>query len=259
MNKKTKKNQKGLDIRNLTVRVGEKKIIHDVNLFIHPGETHILMGPNGSGKSTLLYALMGHPRYSVEKGNISLNGISLNTLLPEQRAHKGLFLGFQHPREISGLKSAAFLLSLHRTLSKNRNEKKHTDSPLSFMKELKERARALSLNEKDLGRCLNDGFSGGEKKKMEILQMIVSKPTIALLDEIDSGVDVDSLQSILAALRDAQKRFGMGVLLVTHNPRMCSLLDFDRVHMMANGTIVESGDAKLAAKIEKQGYKSINN
>lgn len=249
--------ERGLSLKNIFVSVDNKKIVYDISLTIQPGELHFLMGPNGSGKSTLLYALMGHPKYEITQGKAMLGGKSLFGMPSEKRACSGLFLGFQQPREISGLKTISFLLSLKRIHASRHSKKKIVNSPTEFMKQIREYAQSISLPEHELGRSLNEGFSGGEKKKMEILQMMVSEPRIALLDEIDSGVDIDSLKSILSTVQTVQKKFGTGILLVTHNPHVLSLMRPDKVHVMMNGKISASGDLHLAERIEKEGYKFI--
>ncbi len=253
-----KKSNKGLVLDNVSISVSGKQIVHDVTLSIKPGELHILMGPNGSGKSTLLYALMGHPQYVITKGTALVSGTVITKLPPEKRAHKGLFLGFQQPREIQGLRTAAFLRSLSLLYSGNKSSKKQ-QNPLEFMKQAREYMSVVQLDHDFLGRSLNEGFSGGEKKKMELVQMMVVKPTIALLDEIDSGVDMDALKSICSTIKMLQKKYKIGILLVTHNPRVLSHISPDRIHIMKDGTIYESGGKKLAQRIEKEGFKKVVN
>jgi len=253
---KVKKLSKGLVLQGVSVNVAGKQVVHDVTLSLNPGEVHVLMGPNGSGKSSLLYALMGHPQYGITKGTVSLGGTILTKLPPEKRAHKGLFLGFQQPREIQGLRTAAFLRSLHLLHSKNKTSKKQ-QNPLEFMKQAREYMHAVNLDQDFLGRSLNEGFSGGEKKKMELVQMMVIKPKLALLDEIDSGVDMDALKSICATIKILQKKYKIGILLVTHNPRVLSYISPDYIHIMQDGTLRESGGKKLAQRIEKEGFKKV--
>lgn len=243
-----------LEIQNLHANIGELKILNGINLTIRSGEIHAIMGPNGSGKSTLCNVLMGHPKYTVTKGLAKFNGKEILKLEPNERANLGLFLGFQHPIEVAGVSLGNFL-----RLAKNLNLKATGEkqiSPMEFMPIFKKTVDLLKMDEKFITRSVNEGFSGGEKKRAEIVQMAVLRPKIAMLDEIDSGLDIDAMKIVAKGIVETFKKTGLGLLLITHYQRLLSYITPDFVHVMAKGRIVQSGDKKLAKKLEKEGYKN---
>ena len=233
-----------LEIKNLHVSVNDKEIIKGLSLTIKEGEIHALMGPNGSGKSTLSYAIMGHPRYVVTKGEILFNGQNILDLKTNERAKLGLFLCFQYPLEVQGVRMTNFL----RIASDNK------ESVVEFSKRLKEDMKLLKINDSFSNRYLNDGFSGGEKKIGEILQMAVLKPKIAILDEADSGLDIDALKVVANGVNHAMKTSPLGVLIITHYQRILDFVKPDFVHIVVDGKIKKSGGAELAEKLEEEGY-----
>ncbi|MCE9600385.1 MAG: Fe-S cluster assembly ATPase SufC [Spirochaetia bacterium] len=239
-----------LEIRNLHVNVEDKEILKGVNLVLPPGEIHAIMGPNGSGKSTLSYTLMGHPRYRVTSGDILLNGESIINDKPDERARKGVFLCFQYPTSIPGVTLPNYL----RTVLKNVRGQEVVIK--DFRKELKETMAKLAMNEDFLKRYVNDGFSGGEKKRNEILQMALMKPRLAILDEVDSGLDIDALRIIAENLQDMRSA-DRSMLLITHYQRILNYLTLDRVHVFAQGRILVSGGRELAERLEKEGYEGV--
>lgn len=238
-----------LEIKNLHAEVDGKKILKGINLEIRSGEIHAVMGPNGSGKSTLCNVLMGHPKYTVTRGTAKLNGKNVLKLDPDERAKLGLFLGFQHPLEIPGVSLSNFL-----RLAKNAISETSTP-PLEFMKIMKEQAKKLKVDETFISRSVNEGFSGGEKKRAEIIQMAVLEPKIALLDEIDSGLDIDALKTVAQGIKENFKIRQTGILLVTHYQRILNYVIPDFVHIMSNGRIIKSGNIKLAQQLEAHGYE----
>lgn len=239
--------KKTLEIKNLHVQTKEgKKIINGLSLTINKGEIHALMGPNGSGKSTLAQALMGHPSYITTKGKILLDGKDITALSPDKKALLGLFLAFQYPIEVPGVNFASFL-----RMAINEKSSKRI-SPLAFNNELTEKAEELSVYSDITQRSLNEGFSGGEKKKAEILQLSILKPDFAILDEPDSGLDVDALKHIAKVLNNLQ--FPIGILLITHYQRILHFVKPQKIHIMVKGQIIKSADADLAQEIEKEGY-----
>lgn len=238
-----------LDIRNLHISVDGKSIIKGLNLKVRKGEVHAIMGPNGSGKSTLANTIMGHPRYKIESGDILFNGESILNDSPDERAKKGLFLSFQYPCEIPGVTLSNFLRMAHNSL---RNE---TISVMDFRKVLEEKMKALNMDSAFAKRYLNDGFSGGEKKRCEILQMAVLNPTIGILDETDSGLDVDALKVVSEGINVLNKNgSGQGVLLITHYQRILRYIKPDHVHVLVDGKILKSGGHELAETVEEKGY-----
>jgi Fe-S cluster assembly ATP-binding protein len=255
-----------LVINNLHVETIEgKKILEGVSLAIKKGEIHAIMGPNGGGKSTLAQVLMGHPGYVITKGTIHLNGVDIAFLSPDLRAKHGLFLGFQYPVEVSGVNFSSFLRmainenqelrSTPRVLPTSRGRKNQGKkvSPIAFRNLLEEQAKPLMFRE-DIGkRSLNEGFSGGEKKKAEILQMALLRPDFAILDEPDSGLDVDALKYIAKTLTSLD--FLYGLVLITHYQRILQYIKPDFVHILVQGNIVKSGDYTLAKEIEEKGYE----
>lgn len=237
-----------LEVKDLRVSVAGKSILNGINICIKPGEIHCLMGPNGSGKSTLSYALAGHPLYSITDGHALLNGKDVLSIPAHERAKQGLFLAFQYPQEIQGLNMGHFLFSM----AKARDP---TLSPLKFKTMLDQVVQTLGFDTRFLERQLNVGFSGGEKKRAEILQLLLSKPTLAVLDETDSGLDVDSLRIVSKAVNTLRGP-EFGCLIITHYPRILEHITPDVVHIMIDGKIVQTGGEDLAHDIEKNGYAS---
>ena len=239
-----------LEIKGLTVEVDGKQILRGLDLVVSKGETHALMGPNGSGKSTLAYATMGHPAYTITGGEILLKGVNVVDMSPDQRAKAGLFLAMQYPTEIPGVSLTNFL----RTAV---NATRETDLPVrQFMVELREQMTQLHMDPKFLTRSVNEGFSGGEKKRFEILQMAMLRPEIAILDETDSGLDVDALKVVSEGVNRLRGP-DLGVLLITHYTRILRYIHPDRVHVMLEGRIVESGGPELAEQLEASGYEHL--
>ncbi|MEK6939339.1 MAG: Fe-S cluster assembly ATPase SufC [Nanoarchaeota archaeon] len=245
-------NSKKLEIIDLHVEVGGKEIIKGVSLTFYPGKVHALMGPNGSGKSTLAHTLMGHPKYKVTKGKIVLNGEDITQAKPEVRAQKGLFLSFQYPSEISGVTISNFL----RTAVNNLREKKGlpTYSVVDFHKLLKEKMAQLKIDSSFSKRYLNEGFSGGEKKRMEMLQLVMLEPSYALLDETDSGLDVDAMKTVAEGVEKIRKEREMSVVVITHYSKFLEYLKPDTVSVLSNGRIVKSGGHELAKQINEKGF-----
>lgn len=240
-----------LSIDGLRVEVEGKEVVKGLSLEVPAGEVHAIMGPNGSGKSSLVNALMGHPKYAVTGGAVTFDGKNLLEMEPHERAAAGLFLAFQYPREIAGVTLRSFLYAAHQAQAKARGEKAMT--VLQFKDVLAERMKALHMDPAFAERSLNQGFSGGEKKKAEVLQMDILRPRFALLDETDSGLDVDALRIVAEGVK-ALRSPGFSALVVTHYARILHHLSPDRVHVMVNGVIVESGGAELATKLEADGY-----
>jgi len=240
------------EVRDLKVAVAGKEIVTGVSLTVRPGEKHALMGPNGSGKSTLANALMGHPGYSVTGGRILLSGIDITEIPPDERARRGLFLGFQYPVAIPGVTVMNFLRSAVRA-------RLGPDHPelINFRKNLKEKFELLSMDQAFATRYVNDGFSGGEKKRLEILQMSMLSPAMALLDETDSGLDIDALKIVARGI-NAVCGPDAGLLLVTHYQRLLDYVKPDYVHILMGGRIVKSGGPDLALKLEEGGYDPIS-
>ena len=242
-----------LIIKDLVVNVADQQILNGINLEVPKGEVHAIMGPNGTGKSTLAYTLMGHPRYEVKSGEITLDGKNLIELSPEKRSLLGLFLALQYPVAIPGVTVANFLrtaLNAHRKA--NNPEDKGISIP-EFRKLLTEKMDFLKMDHSMAGRYLNDGFSGGEKKRVEILQMAMLEPSMAILDETDSGLDIDALR-IVAEDIESLKNEKMGILVITHYQRMLNYLKPDVVHVMVDGRILKTGGPELALKLEEEGY-----
>ena len=243
----------GLKIHNLSVSVEGKEILKGLDLTINQGEVHALMGPNGSGKSTLAYSLMGHPGYEVTGGEVIFQGEDILALAPDERSRKGLFLAFQYPVAIPGVTLANFL----RTAINARRRALDPDDkgvPIpEFRKMLKEKMDDLKMDHVFAGRYLNDGFSGGEKKRAEILQLAALEPKVAVLDETDSGLDIDALRTVAEGV-NALRGPDLGVLIITHYQRILEYIKPDFVHIMFDGRIVESGGPELALQLEEQGY-----
>lgn len=242
-----------LEIKNLYVRVNDKEIIRDFSLTIRQGEIHALMGPNGTGKSTLAYAIMGHPRYEISGGDVLVNGESILGLSSDERAHKGIFLAFQYPVSIPGVSLANFLRVAVNARNKALNPEDKGISVVKFRQLLKSKMDLLKIDYQFAGRYLNEGFSGGEKKRAEILQMAMLEPRFAILDETDSGLDIDALRIVSEGVNTLAQGH-IGVLVITHYQRMLNYINPDFVHIMYGGRIVESGKAGLALRLEEQGY-----
>lgn len=242
-----------LSIRNVHVSIDGKEILKGVDLTIRQGEIHALMGPNGTGKSTLAYALMGHPSYVITDGEVWFKGQNILELEPDQRSHLGIFLAFQYPVAIPGVSVANFLRSALNARRKAINpEDKGVPIP-EFRKLLKERMDLLKMDHSFAGRYLNEGFSGGEKKRAEILQMAALRPEIAILDETDSGLDIDALRIVSEGV-NALRSEELGVLVITHYQRILNYIKPDFVHIMLGGRVVESGGPDLALHLEEHGY-----
>ena len=242
-----------LEIRNLHVNVDDKPILKGVNLIVKQGEIHALMGPNGSGKSTLAYSIAGHPAYEVTAGEVIFKGVNILELEPDQRSHLGLFLAFQYPVPIPGVSVANFLRTALNAHRKVRNPEDKGISIPEFRRLLTRKMDLLQMDHSFGGRYLNDGFSGGEKKRAEILQMATLEPEIAILDETDSGLDIDALR-IVAEGVNALAGPSMGVLVITHYQRILNYIRPQFVHVMFEGRIVESGGPDLALQLEASGY-----
>jgi Fe-S cluster assembly ATP-binding protein len=242
-----------LDIRNLHVSVEGREILKGVDLVVRQGEVHALMGPNGTGKSTLAYTLMGHPNYTVTDGEVWFKGQNILELEADQRAHLGLFLAFQYPVAIPGVSMANFLRAAINAQRKSINPQDKGISVPEFRKTLKEDMDMLKMDHTFAGRYLNEGFSGGEKKRAEVLQMAVLRPEIAVMDETDSGLDIDALRIVSEGVNTLAGP-QLGVLVITHYQRILNYIKPEFVHIMLNGRIVESGGPELALHLEEQGY-----
>ena len=243
-----------LEIENLHVEVDGKEILKGLSLSVGVGEVHAVMGPNGSGKSTLSYALAGRDGYAITSGRVRYKGENLAALSPEERAVKGLFLAFQYPMEIPGVVTMNFLRTALNSQKRARGEPE-VDAT-KFLRLVREKAKSLNISEEMLRRTLNVGFSGGEKKRLEALQMAILEPSLAILDETDSGLDIDALKLVadgINALRSPSRSF----LVITHYQRLLNHVTPDRVHILSAGRIVRSGDASLAQELEAKGYEAI--
>jgi Fe-S cluster assembly ATP-binding protein len=244
----------GLNIHDLHARVEDKEILKGIDLAVEPGKVHALMGPNGSGKSTLALSLTGHPKYQITQGGVTLDGEDILALPPEERARRGLFLSFQYPAAIPGVKVANFLFAARQAV------RPESLPPAKFRQLLLEKMADLDMDPSFLGRYLNDGFSGGEKKRLEMLQLAVLAPKYAILDETDSGLDVDALRAVgnaVNALRESDEGKHTGFLIITHYPRILQHVVADVVHVMMDGRIVLTGGPDLANRIEREGYDII--
>jgi Fe-S cluster assembly ATP-binding protein len=240
-----------LDIRNLTASIGDKQILNGISLTVQPGEVHAIMGPNGSGKSTLAQVLAGHPAYEVTGGSVTFDGQDLLEMEAEARAQAGVFLAFQYPIEIPGVSNAYFLRAAYNEMRKARGEEEV--DPLDFLDVVEEKAKLVEMDPSFLNRSVNTGFSGGEKKRNEILQMAVLEPKLAILDETDSGLDIDALR-IVAAGVNSLKRPDRATVVVTHYQRLLNYIIPDYVHVLAGGRIIKSGGKELALELEAKGY-----
>ena len=245
-----------LEISDLRVSRDGKEILKGVNLRTGPGEVHAIMGPNGSGKSTLAYTLLAHPKYEVTGGDISLDGESILGLTADERARRGLFLGFQYPTEVSGVGFSHFLRTSYNSLSKalQGQDREVFITVREFQKYLKDNLRQVGLKDEFLSRYLNEGFSGGEKKRSEVLQMAVLRPRISILDEPDSGLDVDSVQAVARAISEVSGKDST-TIVITHYARILKFLNqLDQVHVFAGGRILKSGGPALADELDERGY-----
>ena len=238
-----------LEIKDLHVEIDGKEILKGVNLTINTNEVHAIMGPNGTGKSTLASAIMGHPKYEVTQGEILIDGENVLEMEVDERAKAGLFLAMQYPAEISGVTNADFL----RSAINARREEGDEISLMKFIRELDKTMEFLEMPEEMGQRYLNEGFSGGEKKRNEILQMMMIKPTFGILDEIDSGLDIDALKVVSKGINQMRGE-GFGCLMITHYQRLLNYITPDHVHVMMQGKVVKSGGAELAHRLEAEGY-----
>ena len=240
-----------LEIKDLHVSIEDNEILKGINLTIKSGEFHAIMGPNGTGKSTLAAAIMGHPKFEVTKGSITLNGEDVLEMEVDERARAGLFLAMQYPSEISGVTTSDFL----RSSINARREEGDEISLMKFIKEMDSALDELEIDKNMAQRYLNEGFSGGEKKRNEILQLMMLKPGIAILDEIDSGLDIDALKIVSDAVNKVREETGLGAVIITHYQRLLNYIKPDFVHVVMQGRIVKSGGPELAQRLEKEGYE----
>ena len=245
-----------LEVKNLQARVEEKEILRGVDLTVNAGEVHAIMGPNGSGKSTLSYVLAGKDDYEVTAGSATLDGEDLLSLEPDERAAKGLFLAFQYPIEIPGVASMTFLRTAVNAVRKKRGEEEL--STPGFIRTVREKAKELNIDQDMLKRAVNVGFSGGEKKRNEILQMALLEPKMCVLDETDSGLDIDALKIVAEGVNRLRAK-NRGFLVITHYQRLLDHIVPDVVHVMARGRIVRSGGPELAHELEAKGYAAYEN
>jgi len=240
-----------LDIKNLRASIGDKEILKGIDLTVNAGEIHAVMGPNGSGKSTLAQVLAGHPGYEVTAGTVLYDGRDLLEMDPEVRAQEGIFLAFQYPVEIPGVTNAYFLRSAYNEIRKSKGMEEL--DPLEFLDLMEEKTKLVDMDPAMMNRSVNTGFSGGEKKRNEILQMAVLEPRLAILDETDSGLDIDALKVVAAGV-NALRRPDNATIVVTHYQRLLNYIVPDRVHVLAQGRIVKSGGKELALELEEKGY-----
>ena len=243
-----------LEIKNLHASVGEKPILRGISLTVNAGEVHAVMGPNGSGKSTLAQVLAGHPAYEVTAGEVWYDGENLLEMDPEERAQKGVFLAFQYPVEIPGVSNAYFLRSAYNEIRKARGEDEV--DPLDFLEIMDQKLQLVHMSDDMLQRSVNTGFSGGEKKRNEILQMAVLDPKLAILDETDSGLDIDALRVVAEGV-NAMRRTDNATIVVTHYQRLLNYIIPDFVHVLAGGRIIKSGGKDLALQLEAKGYEGL--
>ena len=246
------KNNNLLEVKNLYVSVGDKEILHGVNLSVDRDETHVLMGPNGTGKSTLGYAVTGNPAYTVTGGEIIFDGENITGMPVNERAKKGIFLSFQNPLEVPGVTLSSFIRSALEQKTGNRLRL------WDFKKRLNETMKLLDMDASYADRDLNVGFSGGEKKKAEILQMLMLEPKLAILDETDSGLDVDAVRTVSNGVKIFREKVKGSLLIITHSTRILEALTVDAAHVMENGVIVRNGGAELVDEINENGFAAIN-
>lgn len=238
-----------LDIQNLSVNIEKKQVLDCVNLSVDAGETHVLMGPNGAGKSTLGYTIMGNPRYTVSNGKIIFDGEDITELSPDKKAAKGIFLSFQQPLEVPGITLESFIRN---ALQQQTGERVKL---FQFQKELKATMQLLNMDESYASRDLNVGFSGGERKKSEILQLLMLKPKLAILDETDSGLDVDAVRTVSKGIEEYQKRQNGALIIITHSTKILESLSVDHTHVLVKGKIVKDSDGTLVQKINEEGFE----
>lgn len=239
-----------LNIDNLSVVAEEKEILRNLNLHIQEGETHIIMGPNGAGKSTLGNVIMGNPQYEVTSGKIFFDGVDITEERTDERASKGLFLSFQAPIEIPGVTISQFIRTATNAISSKKIRSKQ------FRQQMDEALATLNMNPNWINRELNVGFSGGERKKIEMLQLLMLQPRLAILDETDSGLDVDAVKTVSKGIKEFQKQTNHSLLIITHNTKILEFLNVDYVHILVNGTIVKTGGVELIKQINEQGYEA---
>lgn len=242
-----------LTINNLTTSADDKTILRDLNLKINSGETHVLMGPNGAGKSTLGNVILGNPQYTVDKGSIVWKDEDITALRTDERAKKGMFMSFQSPIEIPGISISQFIRTAMEANSTQKIRFK------DFRAKMNEAIKTLNINPNWINRELNVGFSGGERKKIEMLQLLMLQPKFAILDETDSGLDVDAVKTVSQGIEVFQKEANHSLLIITHNSKILQYLDIDYVHIIVNGTIIKTGDASLIKLINEQGYEPFIN
>lgn len=240
-----------LEIKNLHAGIEDKEILKGLSLQVNKGEVHAIMGPNGSGKSTLSKVLAGHPSYEVTSGEVLFEGRDLLELEPDERAREGIFMAFQYPVEVPGVSNSQFLRLAYNEKMKHLGQEEL--DPLEFNDYLKEKAKLVEMNPEFFKRSVNEGFSGGEKKRNEILQMAVLEPKLAILDETDSGLDIDALRIVAEGVNKLRSSEN-AIILVTHYQRLLNYIEPDFVHVLANGKVVQSGNKDLALKLEEQGY-----
>lgn len=238
-----------LEIKNINVSVDDKQVLHDVSLEINAGETHVLMGPNGAGKSTLGNTLMGNPLYALKGGEIIFDGAKINGEATDKRAKMGMFMTFQTPLEVAGISLENFIRS---ALAQKTGERVKL---FAFQKELKAMMKLLDMDESYAGRDLNVGFSGGERKKSEILQLLMLKPKFAILDETDSGLDVDAVRTVSRGIEEYQKTQDGALLIITHSTRILEALHVDKTHILVKGHLVKTGDGSLVDEINERGFE----
>lgn len=242
-----------LEIKDLHVTAGDKEILKGINLTVNDGEIHAIMGPNGNGKSTLLQTIMGHPSYTVTKGEILYNGEDVLKMSVDERSRKGIFLAMQYPKEIAGVTNSDFLrAAINSRLEKN-------ISLFKFIKEIDKNIAKLKMKEDLAHRFVNDGFSGGEKKRNEILQMMMLHPSLGMLDEIDSGLDVDAIKLVSDAILDLKNESNLGLMIVSHYERFFTMIQPTHSHVIVDGKIVVEGDSELVYKIDTDGYDWLYN
>jgi Fe-S cluster assembly ATP-binding protein len=240
-----------LEIKDLHARVDGNEILHGINLKVDTGEVHAIMGPNGSGKSTLAKVLAGREGYEVTRGEVTYEGKDLLSMLPEDRAREGIFLGFQYPVEIPGVSNMYFLKAALNEIRKHRGLEEM--DAMDFLSHAREKMKLVDMDETLMNRAVNEGFSGGEKKRNEVFQMTVLEPKLAILDETDSGLDIDALKTVATGV-NALRREDRAIVLVTHYQRLLNYIVPDQVHVLLDGRIVKSGDRDLALKLEEKGY-----
>lgn len=242
-----------LQVKNISVSIDELPILHGINLDIKAGETHVLMGPNGAGKSTLGYTLMGNPHYAITEGNIVFDGQDITTASTDKRAQAGMFLSFQSPLEVPGISLGSFIRNAY-------HEKTGTPVKLlAFQKQMKEAMDLLDMDEAYANRDLNVGFSGGEKKKAEILQLLMLSPKLAILDETDSGLDVDAVRTVSKGIKEYQKQKDGALLIITHSTKILESLHVDYTHVLVKGNLVHTGDGTLVDEINDHGFERFEN